>query len=90
MTNLYDNRLFIGNLFEFLDLEPSINSPETPIPFPEKVESVEFRDITFRYPKMGHDVLKHYNLVAKAGNITQIEGEWLWKDDLTEVVASIV
>lgn len=75
VTNLYDNRLFIGNLFEFLDLEPSINSPETPIPFPEKVESVEFRDITFRYPKMGHDVLKHYNLVAKAGNITQIEGE---------------
>lgn len=75
VTNLYDNRLFIGNLFEFLDLEPSINSPENPIPFPKKVESVEFRDITFRYPKMGHDVLKHYNLIAKAGNVTQIEGE---------------
>ena len=75
VTSLYDNRLFIGNLFEFLDLEPSICSPENPIPFPEKVESVEFRDITFRYPKMSHDVLKHYNLVAKAGNMTQIEGE---------------
>ena len=75
VTSLYDNRLFIGNLFEFLDLEPSICSPENPTPFPKKVESVEFKDITFRYPKMGHDVLKHYNLVAKAGNVTQIEGE---------------
>lgn len=75
ITNLYDNRLFIGNLFEFLDLEPTIRTPENPIPFPEKVESVEFRDITFRYPKMSHDVLQHYNLVAKAGEVTKIEGE---------------
>lgn len=75
VTSLYDNRLFIGNLFEFLDLEPTICTPENPVPFPEKVESVEFRDITFRYPKMSHDVLKHYSLVAKAGDVTQIEGE---------------
>ena len=75
ISSLYDNRLFIGNLFEFLDLKPSIVSPENPIPFPEKVETVEFRDITFRYPKMDRDVLKHYNLVAQAGNVTLIEGE---------------
>ena len=75
ITGLYDNRLFIGNLFEFLDLEPTIVNDKSPLPFPEKVESVEFRDITFRYPKMNHDVLKHYNLVAKAGNVTIIEGE---------------
>lgn len=75
ISGLYDNRLFIGNLFEFLDLEPSIVSPENPVPFPEKVESVEFRDITFRYPKMDRDVLKHYSLVAHAGAVTRIEGE---------------
>lgn len=75
VIGLYDNKLFIGNLFEFLDLEPSIVNAENPLPFPEKVESVEFRDITFRYPKMQRDVLSHYNLVAKAGEVTQIEGE---------------
>ena len=75
ISGLYDNRLFIGNLFEFLDLEPSIVSPENPVPFPEKVESVEFRNITFRYPKMDRDVLKHYSLVAHAGSVTRIEGE---------------
>ena len=75
ISGLYDNRLFVGNLFEFLDLEPTIVSPKDAKPFPENVETVEFRDITFRYPKMERDVLSHFNLMAKAGEITQIEGE---------------
>lgn len=75
ITGLYDNRLFIGNLFEFLDLEPSIVNPKDAIPFPKEVHTVEFRDITFRYPKMERDVLSHFNLTAHAGEVTQIEGE---------------
>jgi ATP-binding cassette subfamily B protein len=70
-----DNRLFIGNLFEFLDLQPSIVNAPNPKPFPLQVKSVEFRDITFRYPKMERDVLSHFNLTARAGEVTQIEGE---------------
>lgn len=75
VTGLYDNRLFVGNLFEFLDLKPTIVSDKEALPFPEKVETVEFRDITFRYPKMERDVLSHYNLTARCGEVTQIEGE---------------
>ena len=75
VTGLYDNRLFIGNLFEFLDLEPSIVNAPNAKPFPLQVKSVEFRDITFRYPKMERDVLSHFNLTARAGEVTQIEGE---------------
>ena len=75
VTSLYDNRLFIGNLFEFLDLNPTILSPTDAVPFPERVQTVEFRDITFRYPKMDRDVLSHYNLTARSGEVTQIEGE---------------
>ena len=75
ISGLYDNRLFVGNLFEFLDLEPTIVSPPNPKPFPKEVHTVEFRDITFRYPKMERDVLKHFNLTARAGEVTQIEGE---------------
>lgn len=75
VTGLYDNRLFVGNLFEFLDLKPTIVSDKDALPFPEKVETVEFRDITFRYPKMERDVLSHYNLTARCGEVTQIEGE---------------
>ncbi len=75
VSGLYDNRLFVGNLFEFLNLKPTIVSPPAAVPFPEQVETVEFRDITFRYPKMDRDVLSHFNLTAKAGEVTLIEGE---------------
>lgn len=75
VTSLYDNRLFIGNLFEFLDLQPSIVNVAEPKHFPKQVSAVEFRDITFRYPKMQRDVLSHFNLTARAGEVTQIEGE---------------
>jgi ATP-binding cassette subfamily B protein len=75
VTGLYDNRLFVGNLFEFLDLKPTIVNEKDALPFPEKVETVEFRDITFRYPKMERDVLSHFSLMARAGEVTQIEGE---------------
>lgn len=72
---LYDNRLFVGNLFDFLDFKPQILTPADPVPMPAKIESVEFRDITFRYPDMGRDVLSHYNLTARVGEVTRIEGE---------------
>lgn len=75
VASLYDNRLFVGNLFDFLDFEPQIVSPKEPMPMPEKIVSVEFRDITFRYPDMKHDVLSHYSLTARVGEVTRIEGE---------------
>lgn len=75
ISGLYDNRLFVGNLFEFLDLKPMIVNAPDALPFPTKVEKVEFRDITFRYPKMERDVLSHFSLTARAGEVTQIEGE---------------
>ena len=75
IASLYDNRLFVGNLFDFLDFEPQIVSPKEPLPMPERIVSVEFRDITFRYPDMEHNVLSHYNLIAKVGEVTRIDGE---------------
>lgn len=72
---LYDNRLFVSNLFDFLDFKPQIVSPADPLPFPATVASVELRDVTFRYPDMQHDVLSHYSLVAKRGTVTRIEGQ---------------
>lgn len=74
VAGLYDNRLFVGNLFEFLDLRPSILSPAQPVAFPQQVQQVEFRDITFRYPDMSRDVLSHFNLTARRGEITRIDG----------------
>jgi ATP-binding cassette subfamily B protein len=75
IASLYDNRLFVTNLFDFLDFRPQIVSPAAPLPMPDKIVSVEFRDVTFRYPDMQHDLLQHYNLTAPLGKLTRIEGQ---------------
>ena len=75
INGVYENRLFISNVFEFLELKPSIVGPQSPRPFPSKVESVEWRDVTFRYPDMQNDVLSHFSLKASLGSVSRIEGE---------------
>lgn len=74
ISGLYDNRLFIGNLFEFLELQPTILPPAEPLPVPDDIHEVEFRDITFRYPDMDRDVLSHFSLRARKGGIVRIDG----------------
>lgn len=74
VAGLYDNRLFVNNLFEFLALEPTILAPEKPVTMPETIDEVEFRDVSFRYPDMNRDVLSHYSLRARRGEIVRIQG----------------
>ncbi len=75
VSGLYEHKLFINNLFDFLDLRPSIVSPSEPEPFPAKVEEVVFDNITFAYPDMNQPVLSRFSLVARYGEVTLIEGE---------------
>ena len=75
VSGVYEHKLFIYNLFEFLELKPLIKSPEEPVVFPEIIEEVSFNDITFSYPDMKQPVLSHYSLKAARGEITYIEGE---------------
>lgn len=75
VSGLFEHKLFISNLFEFLELKADIVSPEKPEPFPERVEQIVFDDVTFAYPGMKSLVLNHLNLTARRGEVTRIEGE---------------
>lgn len=80
ISGIYDNRLFLNNLLEFLELKPKIVSPDVAQKFPEVVERVDFEHITFAYPPNTEngrrvDVLKDFSLTAKRGAITHITGE---------------
>ena len=74
IAGLYDNRLFVGNLFEFLELQPTVVAPAEPLAVPDDIREVEFRGVTFRYPDMDRDVLKDFSLTARKGEITRIDG----------------
>lgn len=75
VSGLYEHKLFINNLFEFFELKPNIESPSDSVPFPDRVESVEFDNVTFSYPGMSEPTLKHLCLRANSGAITYITGE---------------
>jgi ATP-binding cassette subfamily B protein len=54
LSEMYENGLFMSNLFAFLELEPQIRSVGAPPPPPaDERRGLEFRKVSFRY--QGHD-----------------------------------
>lgn len=51
LSDMYENSLYLGTLYDFLDYEPAVSSPKDPRPLalPLKV-GVEFRNVSFTYP----------------------------------------
>lgn len=50
-TDLYEQALYLDDLFVFLRLQPSIRRTENALPFPEPIrDGFEFRGVWFRYP----------------------------------------
>ena len=72
---LYQNSLFLGNLFAFLALEPQVISPKEPAAAPTCLrEAIRFQGVTFRYPGAGHLALRDFNLTIPAGRLVAIVG----------------
>jgi ATP-binding cassette subfamily B protein len=74
-AGLYQNSLFLGNLFEFLDLQPRVVSGPGAVAAPARVEGgVEFRGVTFAYPGSGGNVMERFSLRVKPGEIAALVG----------------
>jgi ATP-binding cassette, subfamily B, bacterial len=72
---LYQNSLFLGNLFEFLKLQPEVVSPAAPAVIPlELRDGIRFRNVSFRYPQTRRLALQNFDLAIPAGGITAIIG----------------
>src|SRR5262249_28424343 len=74
---LYSNSLFLGNLFEFLALKPSVTDPVDPAQAPARIhEGIKFDRVSFSYP--GNDsendrfVLRDFSLEIPAGRVVAI------------------
>jgi ATP-binding cassette subfamily B protein len=72
---LYENSLFLGNLFEFLDLKPQIVSAPNARSLPASLHSgIQFRSVSFRYPESSRQVLFDFNLDVKPGQMIALVG----------------
>jgi len=60
---------------DVLETDPHIKDPENPRQFPEPFKgTIEFRDVTFRYPGAEEDVLHNITFTSKPGETTAFIG----------------
>ena len=71
---LYANTLFLGNLFDFLALEPKVLNPTPARPLPALRQAIRFRGVSFRYPGASRLALRDLDLEIPAGRITAVVG----------------
>lgn len=75
LSKLYEDHLYIGLLFEFLDIRPSIAEPEHPAKVPgAPSEGVSFENVGFSYPGTDIPVLSGINLTIRPGQIVALVG----------------
>ncbi|MCA9968978.1 MAG: ABC transporter ATP-binding protein [Anaerolineales bacterium] len=72
---IYDNVLFLENLFEFLEMQPQIVDPPQPVPAPAVLrQGIRFENVSFRYPNSDRLVFRDFNFEVPAGKIVAIVG----------------
>ncbi len=71
-TGVYQNLLYMRNLFEFLEL-PVADQQEGE-EWTGRIESIEFADVSFRYPLMERDVLKGVSFRVNRGQALALVG----------------
>ena len=73
---LYGHSLFLGNLFEFLSLQPKIicrGGPPSP-PVLEPKTAIVFTGVSFTYPNASSKALDNFTISIPAGKIVAIVG----------------
>lgn len=75
VSELYSNNLYIENLFYILDLQPIINDSPNPVLFKSIInDCIEFKNISFKYPKSNKYVLKNISFKIKANQTCAVVG----------------
>ncbi len=73
VSNIYQSLLYMRNLFEFLELPGrDLNAGEV---WHEPIDTIEFQNVSFRYPLTTRDVLQNISLKITRGQALALVGE---------------
>jgi ATP-binding cassette subfamily B protein len=76
LNNIGEQALYIKDLFDFFETEPSIVSVPNALPAPRPIRSgFEFRDVSFAYPGSERQVLRRVSFHFDAGERIALIGE---------------
>ncbi len=75
VAGLYEDGLFLRNLFEFLDFKWGNNSQEKTKEFPELIlKGITFEQVSFKYPNSSRNVFTNFNLSINPGETVALVG----------------
>jgi ATP-binding cassette subfamily B protein len=75
LSDLYENALFMSNLFAFLDLKPLMPVSAHPIELPRPIRhGIEFKNVSFKYPDRADYALRGINLTIRPGEKIALVG----------------
>ena len=76
LAGLYEDNLFLSNLYEFLDLKRKVVEPAHASPIPQPMKTgIVFDHVGFRYPTGTRKVLEDISLVIRPGEVVALVGE---------------
>jgi len=73
-TDINKNCLFVQNLKKFLSYEPKIPEDQTGLSVTLPVQTIELRDVSFRYVGQERDALSHVSMTLTSGEKVAIVG----------------
>jgi ATP-binding cassette, subfamily B, bacterial len=75
-AGLYEDNLFLSNLYEFLDLKPKLLEPLHPKPIPRPMRTgIVFDRVSFQYSSTSRQALKDVTLTIRPGEVVALVGE---------------
>ena len=89
---LYSNVLFLGNLFDFLTLQPKMIDRADPVPAPKPIlQGIRFDRVRFSYPGSQQATLKDFSLEHPGrANSSDCGAEWRRQDHAGETAVPLL
>jgi ATP-binding cassette subfamily B protein len=76
LSGMYENSLYLTNLYDFLDYDPHVKSPENPrklsLPL---TQGLEFRNVTFTYPGKEAPALRDVSFTIQPAEAVALVGQ---------------
>jgi ATP-binding cassette, subfamily B, bacterial len=76
LARLHEDSLFLRNFYRFLELQPVVQAPDSPVPIPDQIRSgIAFEGVTFKYPRHDEPALQDIQLTIAPGQVVALVGE---------------